>query len=43
MVRRSVERLQLVSLDRSLILVQVRKGILSPVVVRIVVCIDGLW
>merc|ERR1719399_1362807 len=38
----SVEGLKLVGLHRRLILVEVREGVLCPVVVRIVVRVDGL-
>merc|ERR1719326_1864771 len=38
----SVERLELVCLHRSLILMKMGQWILSTVVVRIIVCIDGL-
>merc|ERR1740130_625445 len=38
----SMEGLELVCLDRGLILVQVGKRILSPIVVRVVVSINGL-
>merc|ERR1719199_2403956 len=38
----SVERLEFVRLDRRLILVQVREGILSAVVMCVIVRIDGL-
>merc|ERR1719321_1775964 len=40
--RYSMERLELVCLNRSLVLVQVSKWVLSTIVVSIIVCINGL-
>merc|ERR1740130_2233795 len=41
-LRRSMEGLQLVSLDGRLILVQMRKRVLGTIVVRVIVRINGL-
>merc|ERR1719247_1267990 len=39
---RSVKRLELVCFHRSFVLMEVCEGVLSTIMVRIIVCIDGL-